>query len=167
MVKQTIIVPANGFIGWGGGIDYIKYQLKFLAKISYDDPSIKIILLVPFESIKDKIIRFMKNCVKFIIGRPINRGNPINAYKIFCSDVEINANVDVQKYMPHKNNGKFSIQLMVKKSINPLVFPTVEPLPNLKCKQIGYIYDLQHISFPHFFTDEEKNSRNFNFKNIL
>ena len=166
MIKQTIIVPAEGFVEWGGGIDYIKYLLRLLAKINRDDPTIKILLIIPSLTLVDKLIRLIKDCIKFIIRRPIYKKNN-GCYNLFIADIEISNNVEIMKYNPYKKQGKNSIQQIVKKSQNPLVFPTMKPLENLSCKQIGYIYDLQHISLPHFFTDKECKLRDAAFKNIL
>jgi glycosyltransferase involved in cell wall biosynthesis len=161
----TIIVPANGFIGWGGGVDYLKLQLKLLLKICEDYPSIKILLLMPNISFAGKFIRTVKSIIKRVIRFSIT--TPFDGVSLLVSDQEIKDKIKIISYCSYKKHGSKSVQKIVKDQINPLVFLTFYPLPNLCCKQIGYIPDLQHISMPQFFTQDERLQRDVSFKHLL
>jgi glycosyltransferase involved in cell wall biosynthesis len=165
LIKQTIIVPAYGFVSWNGGVDYLKYQLRLLIQLQINNPSVQVILYLPELSVTGKIINLIKLIIKCIIHYPIIKSADYNS--LLIADHEIINCIKIQKYYYDKKYGRKSIQYLVKKEVNPIVFPTMTSLPYLKCKQIGYIYDLQHISLPNLFTEKECNVRNINFRAIL
>jgi glycosyltransferase involved in cell wall biosynthesis len=162
---KTIIVPTESYVNWGGGIDCLKGYLTLLAKLSDDNPSVNILLLMPVLSITGRIIRIVKNIIKYIIHRPIEK--IFRNYSLFDEYLESNDRLKIEKYYYNKKNGTGSIQQITKRQECPIVFPTMKLLPNLKCKQIGYIYDLQHISFPQFFAEKTRKQRDEIFKSQL
>jgi glycosyltransferase involved in cell wall biosynthesis len=162
---QTILVPAAGFIGWGGGIDYLKSQLKLLIKISEDNQAIKPMLLIPTLSPAGKLAYFAKKIIKHIIHFPVTAS--FKGDLLILADPEIKGKIEIVSYYLNKKSGKKSIQKIVKEQKNPLLFLTFSPIVNLNCKQIGYIPDLQHISMPQLFSQKERDIRDNMFKNIL
>jgi glycosyltransferase involved in cell wall biosynthesis len=163
---QTVLVPAEGFIGWGGGVDYLKVQMKLLIKTSRVNPSLKIILLIPKLSIGSKFIQLIKMIIKYTTHLlPVNKS--FKGEYLLLADPEIKNSVEIVSYYSNKKNGKKSIQAIAKKQKNPLVFLTFKPIYNLHCMQVGYIPDLQHISMPQFFTQKECAIRDKSFKDLL
>ena len=137
--KQTIIVPSEGFVNWGGGIDYIRGLLIFLVKINRDNPSIKIVLLVPFLPFYHKLIRSLKDFIKFLLRRPKYKMK-FNTYENFKSDAEMSNYVEIYKYVPGRKKGRCSIQQYIRNSHNPIVFPIMKPfLASIIKKSLLYI----------------------------
>jgi glycosyltransferase involved in cell wall biosynthesis len=92
---------------------------------------------------------------------------PFDGVSLLVSDREIKDKIKIISYYFDKKHGSKSIQAIVKDQIDPLVFPSLNSLPNLCCKQIGYIPDLQHVSIPQFFARRERLRRDILFKRLL
>ncbi|GHV42921.1 glycosyl transferase [Spirochaetia bacterium] len=162
---QTIIVPATGFISWGGGIDYLKYQLNFLVRLHEENPNITIILLIPKLQFVENVIQKAKDIIKRFIHRPIINYEKI--YLLFANDNTLKNGIVIRKYYHNKPHGKGSIVQISYEYENTIVYLTAKVLQGLSCKQIGYIYDLQHALMPDFFKQKDCESKDKLFKNIL
>jgi len=165
-MSKTVIVPALGFIDWDGGVDYLKYQLKYLIELKESGKISKVILLLPKISLFKEIKRIVKNCIKFFIRKKLDK-KQVFKYSLFIKDDEIKRKIKFRYYYFDENSGRKSIQWYSRRYKNSLVFPTNKPLENLNCKQVGYIPDLQHIHLPIFFSEQEKLERDIAFKKLL
>jgi len=165
-MNKTVIIPAIGFINWNGGIDYLKFQIKFLIELKKQNQVSRILLLLPVESFLGNFIRIIKNSIKFVLRMRLAK-KTVFKYFLFIEDDEINKAVEFFDYYYDKNIGKKSLLYYVKQCNDVIVFPTTKHLKNLSCKQIGYIPDLQHLHFPHFFPKYDKMAKNELFKKIL
>jgi len=165
-MRKIIIVPAFGFISWDGGVDYLKLQIKYLIRLKEQNKIDDVILFLPELSPFGNFKRIIKNSIKHVISRPLER-NQIFRHVLFEKDDEINRKIKIKKYCCDKVSGKKSIRNYIRQYENAIIFPVSEPLKALSCDQIGYIPDLQHLHLQHFFKKRERIARDASFKNIL
>lgn len=148
MIK--VVVHTEGLLGWGGGIDFLKYYLSILNQLE----NIRTIVAIPYDQYDQKIIRLIKNCVKKIVGYSTCK---CYDYGTFWSDYQ---NIKIQMYR------RGSIPTCMQEA--DVVFLNMSPIKNVKRnKIIGYIPDLQHIHLPYLFTEEERASRNRHFIKMM
>jgi glycosyltransferase involved in cell wall biosynthesis len=168
-MKKTIIVPANGFISWGGGVDYLRLQLRLLIKLCETYPETEIVLLLPELSAGGTCIMKLKNIIKHIIRRPVYNFSDLKNYLI--KDLSISTYIKIMPYYQDKKIGNKSMREITNKLIensrDPVVCFTSAPLRGLQCRQIGYIPDLQHKVFPNFFSEREIRNRNKQYISLL
>lgn len=86
MIK--VVVHTEGLLGWGGGIDFLKYYLSILNQLE----NIRTIVAIPYDQYDQKIIRLIKNCVKKIVGYSTCK---CYDYGTFWSDYQ---NIKIQMY---------------------------------------------------------------------
>lgn len=141
MIK--VVIPAEGLLGWGGGVDFLKFYLSILSRLEH----IKTTVIIPYNQLDQRIIRKVKDCIKRMIGLPVYKSYDYSTFWREYPDIQI------------KMYRKGSQPDCLKNA--DLVFLAMQPIQGIeRSKVIGYIPDLQHIYFPDFFTERERRSRN-------
>jgi glycosyltransferase involved in cell wall biosynthesis len=158
--NKTIIVPVADFVGWGGGFDFIKFYISILDSIASEDSSVKIILTISIQTTGGRIIRFIKNVIKQILGRQVSK-NLMPARSLVAEFSQF-------KHVEIVLMEKIFFYTYLKQFNTYLIFPTISPLKNIPNKNnIGYIPDLQHIHLPYLFSVKECEFRDISFKTLL
>lgn len=134
-----VVIPAEGLLGWGGGIDFLKFYLSILSRIEH----VRTTVIIPYHQLDKKIIRKVKDCIKRLIGLPVYKSY---AYGNFWEEYP---NIQVKMYR------RGSTPDCLEKA--GVVFLAMQPVQGVeRSKVIGYIPDLQHVYFPDFFTEKER-----------
>lgn len=168
MRKRIIGIPVNGFVGWGGGIDFIKMVIRgVLATQKYD-----VIILLPDEaSRKDK---FKNNAKKILnlLALPLNvvgvKKNPfaIKAYKNY-TNIFKEFNQDFAKSVTYHNTHKHFKKTLKKQKIDVLGPCISAQEKDLAVPWIGYLYDFQHKYLPQFFSADDIKDREGHFGRMV
>lgn len=168
MRKRRIGIPVNGFVGWGGGIDFIKLVIRgVLATQKYD-----VIILLPDEaSRKDKIKNNAKKMLN-LLALPLNvvgvKKNPFatKAYKNYTSIFK-EFNQDLAKSVAYHNTHKHFKKTLKKQKIDVLGPCISTPEQELAVPWIGYLYDFQHKYLPQFFSADDIKDREAHFGRMV
>ncbi len=159
-MKKLVIITSGVYPSQGvlNLIKYISYSLinnKNFAK-KYD---LKIFVFEEnlFLKFKKIIYNFYLTIRNFFFEEKKRIHNFSNSAKIFLKE---NNNIKNKIVFFSKNN--------IYKNYSPdLVFPVQDAKIEKNFKTLGYIYDLQHIDLPKFFTKTEIKKRNQNFKHLI
>lgn len=152
MNKKKIGIHATGFIGWGGGIDFLKLIMRgILATGKYD-----VILLIPDNSPRPgKINRLLHSLG--LKSKPLAADDKRTHFSEFIPEIKI----EVYRGIPGLNTA-------IKKHQVALLIPCLDVLPDeVNAPWIGYLYDFQHKYLPQFFQQEEIQRRDQYFKKML
>lgn len=146
----SVIVHAEGLLGWGGGVDFLKFYLSIFNQLKH----IRTVLIIPYDQVDQKIIRTVKDYIKRVVGLPVyNRC----IYDTFWEDYP---NIQTQMYR------RGSTPSCLKEA--DVIFLAMQPVPEVeRSKVIGYIPDLQHVYFPDFFTKKEICNRDEQFIKMM
>lgn len=168
MRKRRIGIPVNGFVGWGGGIDFIKMVIRgVLATQKYE-----VIILIPDEaSKKDKIKNRVKKTLN-LLALPLTvvgvKKNPL-AIKEFKNYTGIfnEFKQDFAKSIAYHNTHKHFRKALKKNKIDVLGPCISAQEKDLPIPWIGYLYDFQHRYLPQFFSEEEIKHREAHFGQMV
>ena len=153
MQKRKIGIHAAGFIGWGGGIDFLRMIIRgILSTKKYE-----VIVLLPDRlTFKDKIKRSLS---RFSLtankNTPRQFSDQRNLFREFSPEA---VSVSYKK----------SLKKAVKRHHIDLLIPCIEVVnPDIDIPWVGYIYDFQHEYLTQFFTPEEIKHRQIQFGNTV
>lgn len=157
---MKVAMLGAGFIGWGGGIDFLKAYIQPLKKI--DD--VKLYVFLPRENKIRKWIRKRKNDLKtFLTGENIQEN--------YCSPLTIDA---IAKDFASKGVEVVFYEIITKRRFAlidalrthniDVVFPAIVDLgEDFPIPWVLYLPDFQHKYYPDFFTEEECKARDVSF----
>jgi glycosyltransferase involved in cell wall biosynthesis len=168
MRKRRIGIPVTGFVGWGGGIDFIKMVIRgVLATQKYE-----VIILLPEEaSKKDKLKNNAKKILNFL-ALPLSvvgvKKNPFatKAYKNYTALFK-EFNQDLAKSVAYHHTHKYFKKTLKQQKIDilgPCISAQEKDLP---VPWIGYLYDFQHKYLPQFFSAADINDREGHFARMV
>ncbi|MCW3463970.1 glycosyltransferase [Chitinophaga nivalis] len=159
--KPTIGIITNGFISWGGGVDFIKMVIRGLAATG----KFNLAILVPDHSTlperKENRKQNKRNKLLYRLGLRrdyIDTNAGVNEFR------EFRATMPVLDY--HVYDG--GLESVIEKNGIQLLIPSIQPLkPTVTIPWIGYLYDFQHKYLAHFFSEEERANRDIHFRDML
>lgn len=158
-------ILADGFMDWGGGIDFIRMVVSSIAAA---DPDIELHLLLPSHGPRLTALRAL---------RAVKRGfyNHILGYKIMVpkrpnsehiAELIQGSGASIQAHLI--DAGSRAIASAARNLHLEAVLPAINPLNLGKdLPWLGYIYDYQHVHLPHLFSLQEIERRNQNFARML
>jgi len=158
MRSKRIGILVNHFMGWNGGIDFIKHLIWGLQESAQKYNGQIIIVQKIDDTFIKKKGRFYKlkhyYLKRLLVGYFYNK-KP-DRFKEFN-------NIG---YLTYSNDNQLAKLLCRKKifTLLPLVF---ENLINIPIQKIGYLPDCQHKYYPNYFTAEEIKDRDFLFKKVV
>lgn len=155
MQKRKIGIHAAGFIGWGGGIDFLRMIIRsILATKKYE----VVILLPDHLSFRDRVRRSLSR-----FSLTANKKN--NAPRQFSDHRDLFKEFSQEaKSVTYKK----SLKKAVKQHRIDLLIPCIEAVnPDIDIPWVGYIYDFQHEYLTQFFTPEEIKHRQVQFGNTV
>lgn len=168
--QLTLALLGNGFIGWGGGIDFLRFCANALVQARGNEDIHVIIVLPDYEkkSILNKIkaaITPIKNKTRSIIGmNPIKKKEPeFSKKQLIDSFSNIDGSVKIKFYNPSAG-----INACLKTIDADVVIPSMYPLEEgCDLPWVGYLYDFQHKYFPNFFQPGIISKRDSQFAQML
>lgn len=143
----------HGFLGWGGGLDFIR---GIVGSLLAQDKEVELHLLLPTNGPRQKIIelvrsldtmrRFFVGSTERSVGVSPNRALVCEFVDSFGSDVVVH----------HIDSGSRAIRSAVARLALDVVLPSISALSqHPRCPWIGYVADLQDYHFPHFFSPKD------------
>lgn len=167
---MKIVLLANGFTSWGGGIDCIKFYINALLE-KCAKAELELYLLIPEENefilnIKNQLRPFKNMLIDFLNGkRPyyvksksVDKQIIKDAFKCYDGKLQV-------IFYPNNSN----LLLRKLKYINPdAVIPAIASLGrDFPYPWVGYLYDFQHKYYPDLFTSGEIARRDKHFAVML
>jgi glycosyltransferase involved in cell wall biosynthesis len=167
---MKIGILSQGFTGWGGGIDFIRYMLSYLDEEQKTNPDLHKTLFLPKDNFLEKLKKIsypVRNLLKQFKKRRALRWEKRpgfsssylqNTYKSFSKSTDI--------VLAGSN---FNAQLRSAISAgSDVVFPCMDvPDKSFSLPWVGYLFDFQHRYYPEFFSKDEIQSRNNAFEEML
>lgn len=167
---MKIGILSQGFTGWGGGIDFIRYMLSYLDEEQKTNPDIHMTLFLPKDDFLEKLKKTsypVRNLLSQLKKRKALRwekrpgfssGYLLNTYKEFAVSTDI---VMSGSSLNAQLNSAISAKL-------DMVFPCMDvPDKSFSLPWVGYLFDFQHRYYPEFFSKDEIQSRNNAFEEML
>ena len=152
-----------GFIGWGGGIDFLKAYVAPLQRLN----DCEIYVFIPQDSWIRKIAREVRYHLRTkVLRRQLGRYSaPYTTHELV--DVFRSDHVHVVVY-----NTYWNVISDLKKAVQEqhidIIFPTLLDLGrDFPIPWVPYLPDLQHKYYPEFFSDEEIRDRDVSFQQLL
>lgn len=167
---KRIGILGHGFVTWEGGIDFLRLIIGSLqANLGADVAQFHLLLpiederllLCPQPSLTDQWLRkFTKTAPRPPLPPPPNLGLD----KVRAALDEFWPTLKVHRVGHHVN----AIEAAYKALRLDVVLPAMDPLTtDRSINWVGYIYDMQHVHFPHFFSAQEIASRSAHFESML
>lgn len=152
-----------GFIGWGGGVDFLKAYVAPLQRMN----DCEIYVFIPQDSWLRRIAREVRYHLRTkVLHRPIGRYSPPYTTRELV-DVFHSDRVHVVVYNTYWNVLS-DLKRALKEHDIDIVFPTILDLGRgFPIPWIPYLPDLQHKYYPEFFSDEEIEDRDVSFQQLL
>ncbi len=154
------------FIDWGGGIDFLRIILKGLNKVS-KKYNYEFVVFIPIK--KNSTFSLFKIAIKKLIN------TILGSKKFHIANHQFNLE-HIKSVLSKEADAEFVIfshsesnliNHLTEQNID-VVIPSFSNLgKSFPFPWVGYIYDLQHKYYPHFFTAKDIDSRNFSFNQIL
>ena len=152
-----------GFIGWGGGVDFLKAYVAPLQRMN----DYEIYVFIPQDSWLRRIAREVRYHLRTkVLHRSIGRYSPPYTTRELV-DVFHSDRVHVVVYNTYWNVLS-DLKRALKEHDIDIVFPTILDLGRgFPIPWIPYLPDLQHKYYPEFFSDEEIEDRDISFQRLL
>lgn len=165
---MNVSILSHSFIGWGGGIDFVRFIAHAIANASSDETMNKHII-IPNDDTRAKIKRFVYP-FRAVLRQIVNGDLPSWELKPGLPKDYKTAFADLAVEFKVINSGS-SYQAQLLKTVqigSDIVLPCIiPPDKNFPLPWIGYLPDFQHLHLPHFFSEQEIIERNRNFRHML
>ena len=160
---MKVAMLGAGFIGWGGGVDFLKAYVAPLQRLN----DCEIYVFIP----QDSWLRRIALEARYYLWTKVLR-RPIGSYSAPFTTSELvdvfrSDRIQVVVYNTYWN--VFSdLKRALKEYHIDIVFPTILNLGrSFPVPWIPYLPDLQHKYYPEFFSDEEIRDRDVSFQQLL
>ena len=157
MTKHNIAIFPLSFLAWGGGFDFLK---NYLRAFSYLHKEYNVYLFYHRPRLKEYIYYGLR----YLTGRFKGTSLPLKPWneKRIKRKLQLFDNLFCISYSGEKD----AKRIIVKEKIE-LIFLHNDPIQGLDIPIVGYIPDLQHIHFPHFFLKKERCFRDKLYTKVL
>ncbi len=154
---KKIAILTESFVGWNGGVDFIKQIILALDSVS-KEKKIKLYIFFIFNN-KYKKYKGIKRLF-------------LKIYEKFLSDLVLKDLYPGFEDFSSLRFVQYSGGLNLKRALDKFNIETILPHMNpeyydFKINSIGYLYDCQHKYFPEFFSKEDIVSRNSFFTSMV
>lgn len=154
---KNIAILTDGFLNWGGGVDFIKQIVLALNAVMEQD-KFKIYVLIRKNNTNYKDYKGFKRLYNKLKSKFPSKYKMIKGHSIFSEFEKVTV-------IEYPTNQLFATLKLLNIDI---IFPHFEPSYfDLKIQSIGYLYDCQHKYYPEFFSQEDLSNRDRFFKNML
>lgn len=168
---KNIVLLGEGFVGWGGGLDFLRFCANALSLV-YSQRKIKLTILIPDpENVTfiAKVRSFLspyKRITKALFARQkmvFYRHKPFSRQQLADTFQNIEGNIEIIFYPKDKDLATVATQIQADVVI-PSAFPLGKDFP---VPWVGYLYDFQHKYYPGYFSVDEIKHRDGQFKQML
>ena len=160
---MRVAMLGAGFIGWGGGVDFLKAYVAPLQRMN----DCEIYVFIPQDSWLRRIAREVRYHLRTkVLRRQLGRYSaPYTTHELI--DVFRSDHVHVVVYDTYWNVIS-DLKKALKEHHIDIIFPTLLDLgQDFPIPWISYLPDLQHKYYPGFFSDEEIKCRDISFQQLL
>lgn len=153
----------EGFVNWGGGIDFLR---MVVSSLHCSGEPVELHVLVPSKGPKVtalRAVRYVYRGARAIAGYSGANDRPDSRHLAdLAGDAE-------QSVAVHEIDiGLAAIASTARKLSIDVLVPVIKPLPSdFQVPWVGYICDFQHRHFPHLFSSAERERRDRLFKTML
>lgn len=167
MIRElNVVVPGEIFIGWGGGVDFIRMVLTGLA-MERQSEIVNLHFLLPGNSRVARAKRRTGHVLRSLAS--LKMPDPSKSFFIDHGSVlDSMKSVSGQFSVMYYDTTPFSLRRALKSVNADILIPSIRvpdwPMP---CPWVGYLYDLQHKHYPGFFSAEELAARDRHFEKML
>ncbi len=164
---MRIGILCAGFIGWAGGVDFIRMLIGSLT--SLDNSDLEIHVLIPDRGpilCAHTALRVTKHAVRSLLMRQIHSmpGGPNSA----AVSEALGEGEDGGISFHHIDAGRITLSAVCRKLDIDIIVPVGESLGrNFPIPWVGYIYDFQHKYFPEYFRSRDRHNRERQFGNLV
>lgn len=159
---MRILIPLHGFVGWNGGLDFIRLLTAGLDCIS-SQASVEVHFAFPELSLPVRLKRAIVRCLHMMhlrsqpLPASVASRSLARTIKDFLRDRPV-----------HRCGPRGADLAKLAEAIKAdAIFPSMLPVPqSSRFVRIGYIHDFQHRHLPHFFSADELASRDRNFRTL-
>jgi glycosyltransferase involved in cell wall biosynthesis len=158
-----IVLLGNGFVTWGGGIDFLRSCANALTLIC--DENTKLIVLLPDSDSYSVVAKgrafispYLRMAKALLAGRkPVFfRKKPFSRKQLADSFSNIDGKVEIVFYPKRKN-----VSTILTAMHADVVIPSFSSLgASFPVPWVGYLYDFQHKYYPDYFSDDDISRRN-------
>ena len=160
---MKIGILGHGFINWGGGIDFLR---TIADSLLVADPNLELHFLFPTRGPRH-LMRVQLRKVKKLIWKILRLPYPDFKAPNLQHLNDLVSSLGPRSYTHHIDMGEEAIIDSVSKYNLDFLLPSIIPLKKQTIPWIGYLYDYQHKYYPEFFTSQEIEFRNTQFRNML
>lgn len=166
---RNIILLGNGFVSWGGGLDFLRFCANALNMVC-DKKDTRITVLLPnpenvtfAAKLKSIVSPYKKMAKAMLTGRKAVSHQPFTKQQLTDSFRNIEGNIEIVFYPKKKELSS------VLAAINAdVIIPCMTSLgPSFPIPWVGYIYDFQHRYYPDYFSADEIRKRDVAFSKML
>ncbi|WP_198937868.1 glycosyltransferase [Pelomonas sp. KK5] len=148
---------AYGFIGWGGGLDFLR---GIATGLRHADPELELHVLVPMRG-PLATARSLRDAVRGLLGRPTGAAHQPHLEHLERALADTDAilhKIDLGPRAAARAASRLQLDALI-----PAFVPQASGAP----PWVGYIYDFQHKRLPQFFSSEECARRDIDFGRML
>lgn len=166
---KKIGIIGEGFVEWGGGIDFLRYCLRSV-NLHKETKGFEVVLLLPNYNAFSKKIRNLaspfkkmaKDILRLSIPQYKRTALPKNKH-ILDSLQPLPPDLEIIFY-----NSISDLSSLVRKHRIDCVLPCIRPIEHLiNCRSVNYIFDFQHKYYPEFFSKDDIIYRDRMFSEII
>lgn len=161
MKDEKRIAVWGAHLSWDGGIDFLYYLVNALNAVK-EEHNLKMFLVLPYDWVSE--LKFFT-----IAAQNALKAGKLPGFKKRNINDKIrkafqNSEVEIVYY----NYLESDLQRTLKKINAQVLFPVIKKFNiDISIPWVGYIPDLQHISLPHFFSEDEKLKRDKRYAALL
>jgi glycosyltransferase involved in cell wall biosynthesis len=159
-------IPCTGFIGWAGGLDFLRLIVESL--LAADEPDLELHLLLqdqgPMHSARSTLRSTKQAAISLI-----KRGSTASDTKYVPNLIhEILRWEDKHVALHHIDIGESALARACQTHKIDVLIPSISPLSaSFPTPWVGYLYDFQHKHLPHYFSARERASRERSFGTMM
>ena len=163
---MRIGIYCDRFVGWSGGIDFLRSLVDSIASLGRTDLEIDVLVpdrgpLWEVQRIRD-VVRHVVRCAR---AREL-RALPSRPSNVFISDA-LGETSSLYKFH-HIDIGHRALAAACLQHRIDVILPAFHTLGNdFPVPWIGYIYDFQHKHFPQYFAQDELDRRDQSFAELM
>jgi glycosyltransferase involved in cell wall biosynthesis len=161
---MKIGIMGHSFIGWGGGIDFLR---MICASLHAAGEPVELHLLLPVSGPQvsaRRLVRGLKDITLKALGRPASVSFAPSLSDIQAAVADTGGEVSVHVI----DLGHLALKRAVARLGLDVLLPALAPLPrSIDLPWVGYLYDFQHQHLPHFFNEAARLARDQAFARML
>jgi glycosyltransferase involved in cell wall biosynthesis len=161
---MKIGIMGHTFIGWGGGIDFLR---MVCASLHGSGEPVELHLLLPVSGPQvfgRRLARGLRCTARKALGRPVSESFAPSLGDIRAAVADTGGEVRIHAI----DLGHRALKRAADRLALDVLLPAAEALPSsIDLPWVGYLYDFQHQHLPQFFSERERLARDRAFAQML